>query len=118
MSLSDLASLGSFVSGVAVVITLIFLLLQMRQANRNQRAMMQLGRATRSSEYYLRMMDPELIRLGMRAAACDGTLSAEDTQTYSVSVLVQLSSWRTRFSSTGLALSTIRALKRTKPPFG
>lgn len=31
MSLGDLASLGSFVSGVAVVITLIFLVLQMRQ---------------------------------------------------------------------------------------
>lgn len=31
MSLADLASLGSFVSGVAVAITLIFLVIQMRQ---------------------------------------------------------------------------------------
>lgn len=31
MSLADLSSLGSFVSGVAVVITLIFLVIQMRQ---------------------------------------------------------------------------------------
>jgi hypothetical protein len=31
MSLTDLSSLGSFVSGVAVVITLIFLVIQMRQ---------------------------------------------------------------------------------------
>jgi hypothetical protein len=31
MSLTDLASLGSFVSGVAVAITLIFLVIQMRQ---------------------------------------------------------------------------------------
>ena len=31
MTLSDLASLGSFVSGVAVAITLIFLVMQMRQ---------------------------------------------------------------------------------------
>ena len=33
MTLSDLASIGSFVSGVAVLISLIFLLRQIRQAN-------------------------------------------------------------------------------------
>jgi hypothetical protein len=38
MSLSDLASLGSFVSGVAVLVSLIYLALQVRQAQRNQRA--------------------------------------------------------------------------------
>ena len=38
MSLSDLAAIGSFVSGVAVVVTLIFLLLQMRQNLRAIRA--------------------------------------------------------------------------------
>lgn len=38
MSLSDLAAIGSFVSGVAVVVTLIFLLLQMRQNTRAIRA--------------------------------------------------------------------------------
>lgn len=48
MSLSDLASLGSFVSGLAVVITLIFLLMQMRQDNRNQRSLIQQARAERS----------------------------------------------------------------------
>lgn len=38
MSLSDLAALGSFISGVAVVATLIFLLLQTRQNTRAIRA--------------------------------------------------------------------------------
>lgn len=38
MSLSDLAALGSFVSGVAVVVTVIFLLLQMRQNTQAIRA--------------------------------------------------------------------------------
>ena len=44
MSLSDLAALGSFISGVAVVVTLVFLLVQMRQTNRNQKSLMQQGR--------------------------------------------------------------------------
>jgi hypothetical protein len=47
MTLSDLASLGSFVSGLAVVVTLIFLVLQMRQTNKNQKALMQQGRSDR-----------------------------------------------------------------------
>jgi hypothetical protein len=38
MSLSDLASIGSFVSGVAVAVTLVLLLLQMRQNTRAVRA--------------------------------------------------------------------------------
>jgi hypothetical protein len=48
MTLSDLASLGSFVSGVAVVATLGFLVVQMRQANRNQRSLIQQARSDRN----------------------------------------------------------------------
>jgi hypothetical protein len=60
MSLSDLASLGSFVSGVAVLASLVFLYFQVRQVNaqvlqteRNQRAMLQQGRAARAVSVYL-----------------------------------------------------------------
>lgn len=38
MSLSDLASLGSFISGIAVLFSFIFLAVQIRQNARNQRA--------------------------------------------------------------------------------
>ena len=38
MSLSDLASIGSLVSGVAVLGSLIYLALQVRQTDRNQQA--------------------------------------------------------------------------------
>jgi hypothetical protein len=34
VSLSDLAAIGSFVSGAAVVVTLVFLILQLRQSTR------------------------------------------------------------------------------------
>lgn len=49
MSLSNWASIAGIISSVAVAITLIFLALQVRQAEKNQRAMMQQGRADRVS---------------------------------------------------------------------
>jgi hypothetical protein len=67
MSLSDLASLGSFVSGVAVVATLVFLGLQMRQTNLNQRALMQQGRSARTADSMLRISEAsEVFVRGMR----------------------------------------------------
>jgi hypothetical protein len=58
MSLSDLAAVGSFVSDIAVVFSFVFLALQIRQANRNQRSLMQQGRTARNVEIMLRMSDP------------------------------------------------------------
>jgi hypothetical protein len=58
MSLSDLASFGSFISGIAVFLSFIFLALQLRQANRNQRSLMQQARTGRNVEILLRMADP------------------------------------------------------------
>jgi len=47
MTLTDLASIGSFVSGIAVVISLIYLALQVRHAQKAQRAAMHQARAER-----------------------------------------------------------------------
>ena len=58
MSLSDLAAVGSFVSGIAVVVSFLFLALQVRQANRNQRSLIQQGRTARNVDILLRMSDP------------------------------------------------------------
>jgi hypothetical protein len=82
MSLSDLAALGSFVSGAAVVVTLIFLLLQMRQSNRYQRSSMQLGRASRFSDLILRTTDPEVARVMTKAIGCDEPLSEVETRIF------------------------------------
>src|SRR5215469_3949775 len=82
MSLSDLASLGSFVSGLAVIVTLVLLLLQMRQANRYQQASMQLGRAARSQNSSLRNTDPEIVRVTVKAAKCDESMTEVETRLY------------------------------------
>jgi hypothetical protein len=66
MSLSDLASLGSFVSGIAVLVSLIYLAIQVRQAEKNQRAIIHQGRAEQSTDRLLRFMEPELLRPYMK----------------------------------------------------
>jgi hypothetical protein len=67
MSLSDLASLGSFVSGAAVLASLVFLFFQMRQmteqvrqTEKNQRALIAHGRVNRASDINMRLTDPAL----------------------------------------------------------
>lgn len=59
MSLSDLAAVGSLISGIAVFLSFIFLALQLRQANRNQRSLMQQARTARNVEILLKMADPD-----------------------------------------------------------
>ena len=60
MSLSELAALGSFISGVAVVVSFIFLAFQIRQSNRNQRSLMQQGRTERNVNILLKVTEPYL----------------------------------------------------------
>jgi hypothetical protein len=57
MSLSDLASLGSFVNGLAVLISLVYLTIQVRQTKRNQQIAIRHTRATRIVELHLALAD-------------------------------------------------------------
>jgi hypothetical protein len=78
MSLADLASLGSFVSGVGVLISLLLLFFQLRQVNaqvrlaeRNQMAAIQQERYGRVFEVYLAGTEPavaDAIAKGMAGA--------------------------------------------------
>lgn len=60
MSLADLASIGNAVSGIAIVISLIYLNLQVRQSTKNQRAMMQQGRVARISSAASSFAEPQI----------------------------------------------------------
>lgn len=96
MSLSDLAALGSFVSGLAVAATLIFLLLQMRQTNQNQRSSMQLGRAMRHNELILKMSEPEIARIAGKASTCD-ELGETETRVFFAFVFADFQNWEDTF---------------------
>jgi hypothetical protein len=71
MTLADLAALGSFVSGVAVAVTLVFAVFQLRQNNRAIRASMQQNRTGRYTEQILRPTEPFLCQVVTKAAEGD-----------------------------------------------
>jgi hypothetical protein len=78
MSLTDLAAVGGFVSSLAVVATMALLLLQMRQVDRNQKALLQQGRSARVTDLILRRTESELSKALTKALQAD--MSIEDSQ--------------------------------------
>jgi len=85
MSLSDLASLGSFVSGLAVLISLIYLALQVRQTKRNQQIAIRHSRATRVVELHVALAD-----IAVADAWLHGSLSPRDITPTELSQFVNL----------------------------
>ena len=80
MSLSQLAEIGSFISGVAILASLIFLFFQLRQINqqvkqaeKNQQSAIRQGRATRTVDIVLTGTEPSLAD-----AFVKGTFGDED----------------------------------------
>ncbi|MGN6516510.1 MAG: hypothetical protein ACTHLR_11810 [Rhizomicrobium sp.] len=57
MTLADLASIGSLISGVAVLASLVYLAQQTRQNVRNSQAIIQQGRAARIADTALRLAE-------------------------------------------------------------
>jgi hypothetical protein len=82
MAFSDFASVGSFVSSVAVVFMLGLLLVQTRQSNRNQRTFMQQGRAARSVDLVMRLTESRQSDLVVRGESGDLSLTAAEVQSY------------------------------------
>lgn len=85
MSLSDLASLGSFVSGIAVLVSFVFLALQMRQSNINQQALIQMGRSTGVIESIYHQLDPQLRSVMQRGRRGDPSITEDEIETFVLS---------------------------------
>lgn len=60
MNLSILASIGTAVSGFAILVSLVYLNLQVRQTEKNQRALMQQGRVARISSAAVAFSDSSI----------------------------------------------------------
>src|SRR5476649_1288792 len=104
MSLSDLAALGSFVSGVAVVTSLVFLYFQVRQvseqvrqAERNQQAAIRQGRTTRIVEMMLAIMDPAIAEAMMKVARGDADITALQLEQYRRYMIASLNHFEDSF---------------------
>jgi hypothetical protein len=85
MSLSDLASLGSFVSGLAVLVSLVFLYFQLGNLNRqvmqaetNQRAALSQGYSTRTTDTLHSFNQLPMNELLTRVDAGDTKFTAEE----------------------------------------
>jgi hypothetical protein len=85
MSLTDLASIGSFVSGVAVLASLVFLYIQLRQlraqlaqAEVNQREMINEASATRLSDYLRWTAEPSNSHLMARVIEGERAFNSEE----------------------------------------
>ena len=82
MTLPDIAAVGSLVGGLAVVASVIYLAVQVRQAERNQRAALQQGRAARNSELLLRCAEPDFVTAFMRGGDCDSAILPVEFQQF------------------------------------
>lgn len=90
MSLSDLASLGSFVSGVAVFVSLIYLAVQVRQAEKNQRAVLNQGYITRVTDYLRWYAESPINELRVRVMAGETSFTAEELLRLQIALRVTL----------------------------
>lgn len=108
VTLSDLAAIGGLVSSLAVVTTLAFLMLQMRQADKNQKALLQQGRSARVTDLILKRTEPELSKALARGLQAD--LTIEDWQVEAVNAFFAALFWSIEDSflqfRTGLQLAT------------
>ena len=78
MSLEQVFYLSQSLASIAVVGSLIYLGLQVRGADRSQRAIMQQGRADRASNASLTIANGELARVWQRGMDADPTLTREE----------------------------------------
>ena len=85
MTLSVLASLGSFVSGFAVLVSLIYLALQVRQTERNQQISIRHSRATRIVELHLALADPTVANAWLHGSVSPRELTQIELASSSIS---------------------------------
>ena len=91
MSLSDLSSIGSLVSGVGVMISLIYLSLQIRQSSRNQQATIHHDRVARMQEWSASISsNRESMDCWIRGNAGDNTLDSNQTCRYGLLVFADM----------------------------
>ena len=82
MTLSDIATVGSIVSSVALTISLVYVALQVRQAEKNQRGLMQQGRANRITGDLMQLAEPEMASVWIKGLHAPETLAGEELERY------------------------------------
>lgn len=111
MSLSDLASLGSFVSGAAVLVSLVFLYVQMRhlgaqiaQAERNQQAAIRAERASRTINVMTAFVEPAAAEAVFEGNAASEALTPTQISQYTLFCISRFTNAEDAFSQNAAGL--------------
>lgn len=83
MSLSDFASIGSLVSGLAVLVSLVYLGLQVRQADKTLRASARQMRVAQSTQLLLGLIDPSIMPVFVKGMSGDNDMSLTELVQFS-----------------------------------
>lgn len=105
MTLSDLASIGTLISSVAVLISLIYLALQVKVTEKNQRALINQGVLTRTVEMVKWNAEPHISELVTRVFSGDTDFSAEEINRLRLIMRVRLSNFQDAYLQRHLRLS-------------
>jgi hypothetical protein len=80
--LGTLVNVASLVSSLVVLVSVVYLALQIRQSARNQRSLMDHGRSEQVGGWLQFIASPDIAPLVLRGHACDPTLTADEHQRY------------------------------------
>jgi hypothetical protein len=83
MTLSDISSIATAISAFAILVSLIFVNIQVRQAEKYQRASIQQGRALRSIDIALRLLDPVFAEIHSRCMRGDANITGVELEQFS-----------------------------------
>jgi hypothetical protein len=90
MSLVDLASLGTFISSIAVLVSLIFVMMQIRQSTRNQRATLHHERMAAVQELTILGAQADLAGISIKGSAGDDGMTDVEIRQFNVIALCTL----------------------------
>jgi hypothetical protein len=82
MMLNTLVNVASLLSSVAVLVSVVYLGLQIRQSARNQRSLMERGRSEQVGNWLQFIAGPDIAPLMLRGNAQDPTLTPDERQRY------------------------------------
>jgi hypothetical protein len=104
MTLSDLAAIGSFVSGIAVLISLIYVALQIRQTERNQRTLLQQGTSSRGTQVLIHFARKDIAELFVKAGTGEADFTAVQAQQFILTLRAALLGFQDQFLLHGHSL--------------
>jgi hypothetical protein len=91
MSLSNFASVGPFISAIAVLVSLLYLSVQVRQAHHNQQASIRQGRSTRIVNLFIAASNPSVADAVAKGIAGAADVSSTQFQQFKYYFMAEIS---------------------------